>query len=371
MGPAVVLCLVGDVMTGRGVDQILPTPGDPRLWEPHVRDATTYVSLAEGVSGRLGRPVDAAWPWGDALGTLDAEAPDVRVINLETSVTTCDDALPGKAVHYRMNPANVGCLTVARPDACVLANNHVLDFGTRGLVETLDTLEGAGLTAVGAGRDDEQAWRPAILEAGDHRVLLWAVGTESSGVPSTWAAAPDRPGVAYLHEISSAAADALAARVRRTKRPGDVAVLSIHWGGNWGYDVPRRQVRFAHRLIDHGVDVVYGHSSHHPRPIEVYRGGLVLYGCGDFIDDYEGIAGYEMYRDDLRLLYLARIVPEQGLWDLRLLPFHVHQMRLRHASRPDTEWLRDLFIRISRRFGVRVDLDPAGGLVLGVGPLGA
>ena len=118
MPPAVVLCLVGDVMTGRGMDQILPTPGDPRLWERHVRDATTYVALAEGVSGRFGRPVDVAWPWGDALGTLEAEAPDARLINLETSVTTCDAALPGKAIHYRMNPANVGCLTVARPDAC-------------------------------------------------------------------------------------------------------------------------------------------------------------------------------------------------------------------------------------------------------------
>ena len=358
------LCLVGDVMTGRGLDQILPTPGDPRLWEGQVRDATTYVRLAESVSGRFARPVDVAWPWGDALGTLEAEAPDACLINLETSVTTCDAALPGKAIHYRMNPANIGCLRVARPDVCVLANNHTLDFGTGGLVETLDSLERAGLTAVGAGRDDEQAWRPAVLSAEDHRVLVWAVGTESSGVPSTWAAAPHRPGVAYLSELSSATADALAARVRRTKRPGDIAVVSIHWGGNWGYDVPRRQVRFAHRLIDHGVDVVLGHSSHHPRPIEAYRDGLVLYGCGDFINDYEGIAGYETYRDDLRVLYVARIVPGRGVLDLRLVPFRVHQMRLRHAGRSDTEWLGGLLTRISHRFGVGVDPDPGGGLVL-------
>lgn len=365
MAPAVVLCLVGDVMTGRGVDQILPTPGDPRLWERYVQDARTYVDLAEGVSGQFGRPVDVAWPWGDALDTFEAEAPDARLINLETSVTRCDTALPGKGIHYRMNPANVGCLTVARPDACVLANNHVMDFGTPGLVETLGSLEGAGLVAVGAGVDDEQAWRPAVLEAGDGRVLLWAVGTESSGVSSSWAAAPDRPGIACLPGPSAAAADALAARVRRRKRPGDVAVLSIHWGGNWGYDVPRQQVRFAHRLIDRGVDVVFGHSSHHPRPIEVYRGGLVLYGCGDFINDYEGISGHETYRGDLRLMYLARIVPGQGLSDLRMVPFQAHQMRLRRASRSDTEWLRDILTGVSRRFGVRVDLDPVGGLRAG------
>jgi poly-gamma-glutamate synthesis protein (capsule biosynthesis protein) len=118
-------------------------------------------------------------------------------------------------------------------------------------------------------------------------------------------------------------------------------------------------------LIDQGVDVVYGHSSHHPRPIEVYRGGLVLYGCGDFINDYEGIGGYESFRGDLRLLYLARVVPQRGLTELRMVPFQVHRMQLRHASRADARWLRDRMSRISRRFGVSVDLDPAGGLRAG------
>jgi poly-gamma-glutamate capsule biosynthesis protein CapA/YwtB (metallophosphatase superfamily) len=363
MPAGVVLCLVGDVMTGRGVDQILPTPGEPRLWESYVRDATRYVELAEAVSGPIVRPVDVAWPWGDALTTMDTEAPDARIVNLETSVTTCSEPRAGKAVHYRMHPANVGCLTVARPDACVLANNHVLDFGPRGLVETLDTLDAAGLTRVGAGRDEDEAWRPALLEAGDHRVLLWAAGAESSGVPRTWAAAPARPGVAFV-DLTSAEADAIGERVREVKRPGDVAVLSIHWGSNWGYDVSRRQVRFAHRLVDHGVDVVFGHSSHHPRPVEVYHGGLVLYGCGDFIDDYEGIGGHEEFRDDLRLLHLVRVVPGEGVQDLRMVPFRVERMRLLHASRSDAAWLGDVLTEAGRRFGTRVEVAQNGSLVL-------
>ena len=159
----VVLCLTGDVMTGRGVDQILPAAGDPRLWEQYVDNARTYVELAEAASGKIPAPVDAAWPWGDALQVMDQIAPDLRIINLETSITTSDDAVPGKAVHYRMHPANVGCLTAARPDACTLANNHVLDLGVRGLEETLDALAGAGLPTAGAGRDDEDAWRPLEL----------------------------------------------------------------------------------------------------------------------------------------------------------------------------------------------------------------
>src|SRR3954468_11062187 len=151
------LFLCGDVMLGRGVDQILPHPGDPGLREGYFRDARTYVELAEAAHGPIAQPVDFSWPWGEALQTLDHIQPEVRVINLETAVTRSDEFAPGKAVHYRMHPGNLPCLTVARPDACALANNHVLDFGHRGLEETLDALSGAGLRPVGAGHDVYQA----------------------------------------------------------------------------------------------------------------------------------------------------------------------------------------------------------------------
>src|SRR6187399_3323061 len=293
-------------MPGRGVDQILPYPGDPVLAERTVADARTYVDLAEQVNGPVPRPAGYAWPWGDALPLLDELGPDARVINLETSITTDGEFAPGKAVHYRMNPANLGFLTVARPDVCVLANNHVLDFGPAGLEDTLDTLAGAGLRTAGAGRDATEAQRPAIVDVHNgQRVLVSAGGMASSGVPRFWAATARRPGVAFVPDLSAVSAAGLAARAVVSKRPGDVAIVSLHWGSNWGYTVTKDQVRFARRLVDFGVDIVHGHSAHHPRPIEVYRGGLILYGCGDFINDYEGIRGYEAYRDELRLLYLA------------------------------------------------------------------
>jgi poly-gamma-glutamate synthesis protein (capsule biosynthesis protein) len=372
----VTLFLCGDVMLGRGVDQILPHPGDPVLWEQYVTDARSYVEMAESVNGPIPRPVDYSWPWGDALRVLDDAAPDVRVVNLETSVTRSDEFAPGKAVHYRMDPANLPCLAAARPDACVLANNHVLDFGRRGLEETLDSLAGAGLRAVGAGRDAEEARRPAVValqgaversetgvpEAGGRRrVLVFSFGTESSGVPSSWAAGAARAGVDFVPELSEAAAAGIAHRVRQLKRPGDVAVASVHWGSNWGYGIPRNQVRFAHALIDGGVDVVHGHSSHHPRPLEAYRGKLILYGCGDFIDDYEGITGYEEYRDDLRLLYFVSVRPDTGeLADLRMAAVRTRRMRLERASDEDSEWLRVTLDRVSRCFGVRVGLEADG-----------
>ena len=135
------LFLCGDVMTGRGVDQILSHPGDPQLWDGTSHDARGYVALAEAVSGPSpGRSTDLAV--GRRASGSRRISPDVRVINLETSITQRDSVDDGKAVHYRMHPANVGCLVVARPDACVLANNHVLDFGPEGLADTLERLGG-------------------------------------------------------------------------------------------------------------------------------------------------------------------------------------------------------------------------------------
>lgn len=354
----ILIALAGDVMTGRGVDQVLPSPGDPQLWEGHLTDARDYVRLAERAHGPIPRPVGPAYPWGDALAALDEAAPDLRIINLETSVTAAGTPQVDKPVLYRMHPGNLACLTAAGVDACALGNNHVLDFGVDGLEDTLEALGSAGLAAVGAGHDRDEAWRPLTLPVPGGRVLLWSIGTPSSGVPLRWAATTDRPGVAVVADLSARVADEVGERVRRAKRPGDVAVVSIHWGSNWGYAVPRDQASFAHRLVEHGVDLVHGHSSHHPRPVEVHGDRLVLHGCGDFINDYEGISGYERYRGDLRLLHLVRVDPGSGrLLDLRMVPFRSRRLRLERASEADTAWLGRTVDRISRRYGgVRVDV---------------
>ena len=339
--------LTGDVMTGRAIDQLLPHPGDPALRESVVSDARTYISLAERVNGPIAAPVDFAWPWGEALDIADQFAPDVRLLNLETSITARGEFAPGKAVHYRMHPDNIGCVAAIRPNVCALANNHILDFGYQGLTDTLRVLANSEIASAGAGLDAASAECPAIVDG----VVIAACGMGSSGIPRGWAATGQRPGVAYAPDMSDGTADKIAERALRSKRPGDVAVVSVHWGSNWGYDVDDAQVRFAHRLIDAGIDLVHGHSSHHPRPIEVYRGKLILYGCGDTIDDYEGISGYESFRHDLRLLYFA--YPDECT--LRMVPMRARRMRLEHAPRADAEWLRAGLAEMSRRFGTGVE----------------
>ncbi|MDR9440723.1 MAG: CapA family protein, partial [Halomonas sp.] len=197
----VTLWLSGDVMTGRGIDQILPYPGDPRILESYMTSALDYVRLAERLTGPIPHRVDFAYVWGDALASLDHQAPDLRLINLETAVTTSDDAEP-KGIQYRMHPANLPVLAAAGVDACVLANNHVLDWGRRGLCETLKVLGEAGYATVGAGLDRAEAKGPARFEVPGGRLRLLAFGLPSSGVPNDWAVGDNRPGVNVLPEYS-------------------------------------------------------------------------------------------------------------------------------------------------------------------------
>jgi poly-gamma-glutamate capsule biosynthesis protein CapA/YwtB (metallophosphatase superfamily) len=350
------LFLGGDVMLGRGIDQILPLRGKPALREPFMDDARDYVELAERVSGSIDRPVAFAYPWGDALDELARAAPDARIINLETSVTSSDEFWPGKAIHYRMHPGNLPSLKAAGIDVCLLANNHVLDFGRTGLLETLDALRGAGLRTAGAGRDRDEAWRSARVELAPTRALrVYGLAAANSGVPPEWAPGASRPGIALLPDLSESSARTVAERIPREKRPGEIVVVSIHWGSNWGYTVPAAHIAFAHRLIDSGADLIHGHSSHHPRPIEVYRDRLVLYGCGDLIDDYEGISGHEEYRGDLKLMYFASLDARGALTDLRMAAMKPRALRLTRAGAEDARWLASTLTRVSASFGVKFE----------------
>ncbi|MDO8438273.1 MAG: CapA family protein [Nitrosomonadaceae bacterium] len=370
-GGVITLFVCGDVMTGRGVDQVLPHPGNPVLYEPYMKSATGYVQIAEEANGPIPKPVDYSYIWGDALAELARVKPDARIINLETSVTQSDEA-ESKSINYRMHPANIPCITAAHIDCCTLANNHVLDWGRPGLAETLQTLKTAGIKTAGAGQNLREAAAPAVIPvAGKGRVLVFSFGSESSGIPRSWAAKAGRPGVNRLPDFSAETVWGIREGIGQVKLPGDIAVASIHWGGNWGYPVPHEQQEFARQLIDEaGVDVVHGHSSHHVQGIEVYQGKPILYGCGDFLNDYEGISGHEAYRGDLALMYFVSMDSASGnLLRLQMTPMQIKHFRLNRASRSDTLWLNDVLNREGRKFGTGVELNADNSLALRWTPL--
>lgn len=355
MAATIKLFLCGDLMMGRGVDQILPHPDDPALHESHVHSALDYVRLAEKANGPIARPVRPTDLWGDALVEWRRARPDVRIGNLETAVTRSGDWVD-KGINYRMSPQNAQCLKVAGFNGCVIANNHVLDWGRRGLLDTLDTLRTLGIKSAGAGRDGVEAAAPMVLEIPSKgRVLVFAMAAESSGTPKDWAAGPARPGV-HLTGLSEGEARQLAERIDRLRRPDDVVVVSIHWGANWGYAIPESQIRFARALIDHGgVSVVYGHSSHHPKGLELHRGRLILYGCGDFMNDYEGIGGYAEFRPELSLMYFPEVDPSSGVVTaLAMSPLRIRRLRLEQAPPEAAAWLASRLGPLSRGGHVRL-----------------
>ena len=362
----VTLFLCGDVMLGRGIDQILAHPSDPALYEQAVRDAREYVALAERASGPIPRHVDADYVWGEALAQWRAHRPALRIANLETSITRYDRPWP-KGINYRMHPANVDVLTAAHIDGCALANNHVLDWGREGLAQTLAVLRAAHVALAGAGERLAAAQAPAAWPLpGGRRLLLFAAATADAGVPADWAADVTRAGVWRLPDLSAGTVARIADEVARHRRAGDLVVFSLHWGGNWGYEIAPAQRAFAHALVgDAGVDLLYGHSSHHPKAIEVYHGHLVLYGCGDFLNDYEGIGGHQAYRGELGLMYFPRLETSRGrLRELALVPTRIRRFRIQRAPPQDGQWLLGVMRRECARMGCDVREKPDGSWAL-------
>ena len=175
-------------------------------------------------------------------------------------------------------------------------------------------------------------------------------------MPQDWAALARRSGVALLPDLSPARAQRVAAETARVRRPGDRVVVSLHWGGNWGFVLPASHRNFAHRLVELGAaDVVHGHSSHHPLPIEVYRGRAILYGCGDLVNDYEGIAPHGSLRSDLGCLYLLALGDDGALQRLEIVPLQLRRFRLQRADAGARAWLRRVFDEEGRALGTRVE----------------
>ena len=180
-------------MTGRGIDQALSQPLNPRLYEPYFSDARAYVELAENANGPIPRPVGFDYIWGEALPELRRAEVDLRIINLETAITTVETHWLGKEIHYRMHPHNIDCLSVAGINGCALANNHVLDWGYEGLSETLRTLDAVGVKHAGAGNatEDERLRRCSTCQGSaacfSSRLDRQPAGFRISGAPQAFA----------------------------------------------------------------------------------------------------------------------------------------------------------------------------------------
>ena len=316
----ITVALVGDVMLGRGVNERL----------------------------RSMRPEE---PWGDVLPALSSA--DLRIANLECAITGHDRpwTRTPKVFHFRADPRAVEVLRAARIDACSLANNHTLDFEEQGLLDTLRHLEAAGIRYAGAGRDREEAARPAFLTArtdGTSRVALLAFTDNEP----PFAAGPDRPGTNYLPvSMEPQVLRRVEAAVEQARGAGaDVVVFSNHWGPNMVERPNQLFRRFARAVIDRGADVYYGHSAHVFQGVEIYKGKLILYDAGDFIDDY---AVGERLRNDRSFVFWVSMEGRE-LRRLKLLPVSLHYARVELARGGERETILGRMIDLSAEMGTNL-----------------
>jgi poly-gamma-glutamate capsule biosynthesis protein CapA/YwtB (metallophosphatase superfamily) len=316
----VTVALVGDTMLGRGVAQALTTSPPQALVAPEVRAA---------------------------LGQAD-----LVVLNLECCISERGrrwDA-PGKPFFFRAPPRAVELLVLLGTDCVTLANNHALDYGVDALLDTLDHLATAGIAVVGAGVDLEQARRPAMLAASGLRVAVLG----ATDHPADFAAAPDRPGVAYAN-LGRGVPDWLLQTVREAGASVDVTLVTPHWGPNMT-PAPVRHVRLAaSELVHAGATLVAGHSAHVPHGVA----GPVLYDLGDFLDDYRIDP---RLRNDLSLLFLVSL-DRRGPIRLEALPLKLEYCHTRLAAGEDAAWMRHRFRAACAALGTALE-DDADRLVI-------
>jgi poly-gamma-glutamate capsule biosynthesis protein CapA/YwtB (metallophosphatase superfamily) len=300
------LAFAGDVMLGRLVNQ----------------------SVAGG---------DFARPWGDLLPTLWGA--DLFFINLECVLTARTERWSdgeSKPFYFRADPAIVETLKRGRVDFASLANNHICDFGTAGLLDTVATLEGAGIAHAGAGADRWSGREPALVTVGDTRIAVVAF----ADYPAEWAATPTAPGINYT-PITRAREhfDEVRLAVAVARERADLVVFSIHWGPNMRAH-PRPEFReFARAVIDAGVDIFWGHSAHVVQGAEVHGGRVILYDTGDFVDDYAVDAHL---RNDLSALFVVEVKPP-AIEGVEVVPVRIEDMRVTFARGRDHDWFVERF----------------------------
>jgi poly-gamma-glutamate capsule biosynthesis protein CapA/YwtB (metallophosphatase superfamily) len=293
-GAAFRLALVGDCMLGRLVNDMLEN-------EP------------------------PEYPWGDTLPILLGA--DCRICNLECVIS--DRGTPWsayrKAFHFRSAAKNVAVLRAARINAVSLANNHVLDYGYEALEEMLENLVRNDIAWSGAGRNFDEASRIATIDIDGRKLGLLAF---TDNEPD-WEATSDLAGIFYVPvDLGDSCVKTLLDVVRRCKDAVDLLIVSAHWGPNWGYAPPKEHVALGHALVDAGANIVFGHSCHVFRGIEMYRGRPILYGAGNFVDDY---AVDEIERNDESFVFMVEINEEETM-GLRLYPTVIRNFQARRAS---------------------------------------
>jgi poly-gamma-glutamate synthesis protein (capsule biosynthesis protein) len=308
-------------------------------------------SISVGFTGdvMIGRLVNQAittygydYPWGNTLALLKEN--DFNIINLESTLTKSEKRV-FKVFNFKADPDKVKTLVNANISLVNLANNHSLDFNAEGLEETLKTLEANKIKQVGVGQDIKQARKMEILEKSDIKIgVLGYTDNEPE-----WVATPEKPGINY---IKVGKIEQIEYDIKSARKLVDVLVVSIHWGPNKTERPSPDFVEFAHKIIDCGADVIHGHSAHVFQGIEIYKGKVIMYSTGDFIDDY---MVYPDLHNDHSFLFRLNIT-KSGVKKIELIPVYISEMQVNLAKDNLAKKILNHMKKLSAEFGTEVEI---------------
>ncbi|HKO39793.1 MAG TPA: CapA family protein [Nitrososphaeraceae archaeon] len=294
----------GDVMLGRLVNQVLANA------------QFTYV-------------------WGDTIDII--KKADFSLINLECPISSKGKKWNKtfKVFHFRANLDAIQALNCASIDYVSLANNHILDYDVEALLDTLDILDKNNISYSGAGRNLKEAMKPAIIERQlkptNNNSCYNVYNKEVNNIDNKntiriglisltdnepeWEAKDDLAGINYIPTTlaSDRYYNRLQNEIENAKKQSDLVIVSSHVGPHFRETPSTKYVNFAHKIIDFGADIYWGHSNHMPQGIELYKHNnntkIILYDCGDFIDDY---AIDSNYRNDLSFIFLLHFLMDKN-----------------------------------------------------------
>lgn len=211
---------------------------------------------------------------------------DLVIVNLECAVTTNPSIWSGasKAFYFGAPPQAAQILSNCGVNLVSLANNHILDYDIRGLLDTLSYLKQQNIHYTGAGKNIEEAQTPAYVSVQNLKFGMVAFCDHQQD----FAAKKDTPGMAYLdldNEKNSLKQIEYSLNVMH-KAEVDWPILSLHWGPNMVHRPSKQFIRIAHAAIDMGYKLLFGHSAHVFQGIEIYHDYPIIYAAGDLVDDY-------------------------------------------------------------------------------------
>lgn len=315
------------------------------------------VSIGFAGDAMLGRMVNetlktksSEYIWGNIRDILLNN--DFNIVNLETTLTNSEEIVP-KVFNFKSDPNNIQVLKNANISVVNVANNHIKDFNIKGMLETLFTLNNAGIEYVGAGRTVGQARNPVILEKNGIKIgVLGATDNEP-----TWAASDNFPGVNYfsVNNLQN-----LLQNISELKKQVDIVIISLHWGPNMRQKPTDDFIAAAHAMVDSGADIIHGHSAHVFQGIELYKNSIIMYDTGDLVDDYA--VDLEL-RNDLSFLFILNI-SKNGVCKVELTPIKISMTQVNLAPKDDAKWSLNRIKQLSQEFNTAVEINNNKAVIL-------